>query len=46
MFGLEPADALILVVSIAVTLGVGALAACIPARRAARIDPLLAIRTE
>jgi ABC-type antimicrobial peptide transport system permease subunit len=46
LFGLEPADVLTLVVAIAVTLSVGALAAYVPARRAARIDPLLAIRTE
>ena len=46
LFGLEPADVPTLLVSVAVTIGVGALAAYVPARRAARIDPLLAIRTE
>jgi ABC-type antimicrobial peptide transport system permease subunit len=45
-FGLEPGDVLTPLVSMAVTLSVGALAAYVPARRAARIDPLLAIRTE
>ncbi len=46
LIGVEPNDALTLVLVVAV-LGTAALAACLaPARRAARLDPVKALRTE
>ena len=45
-FGVRPHDSLTVVGSVIVLLGVAALAAWIPARRAARIDPMEALRYE
>jgi ABC-type antimicrobial peptide transport system permease subunit len=46
LFGLQPADPLTGVVSLGVLGVVAALAASIPARRAAKIDPIAALRYE
>ena len=46
LFGLTPTDPATLIVAAATMLAVVMLAGAVPARRAARIDPLSAIRTE
>jgi ABC-type antimicrobial peptide transport system permease subunit len=46
LFGLEPADPLTAAAALAVLATVAALAAWLPARRAARIDPMAALRDE
>jgi len=46
LFGLTPTDPLTIVVSTLLLVGVAALAAYIPARRASRIDPMAALRCE
>jgi putative ABC transport system permease protein len=46
LFELKPSDPMTLAGSVAVTLAVALLAAYVPARRAARIDPLVALRAE
>jgi predicted permease len=46
LFGLEPADPLTTASALAVLAMVAALAAWLPARRAARIDPMTALRDE
>ncbi len=46
MFGLEPRDPLTLAAAVAVLFIVALVAGYLPARRAARIDPIVALRTE
>lgn len=46
LFGVTPGDPWALVASCAVLAGVAVLASLVPARRASRVDPLEAIRTE
>jgi putative ABC transport system permease protein len=46
VFGIDPRDALPYAVPFAVLCAVGLLAALLPARRAARIDPVIALRNE
>jgi predicted permease len=46
IFGVKPTDPLTFAAAVAVLLAVGALAGYLPARRAARIDPLLSPRYE
>ncbi|MFN7993749.1 MAG: ABC transporter permease [Bryobacteraceae bacterium] len=46
LFGIKPGDPLSLAVTVAVLFGIGALAAWLPARRAASIDPMSALRQE
>jgi predicted permease len=46
LFGLTPTDPLSFVAAAAVLLVVGALAAYLPARRASRVDPVVALHTE
>jgi len=46
MFGLDPADLIVLVGTSLLVIAVAVLAAWIPARRAAQIDPMEALRYE
>lgn len=46
LFGMKPNDPLALGMAVAVLLGAALLAACLPARRAAHIDPMTALRHE
>ncbi|HEX4604033.1 MAG TPA: ABC transporter permease [Candidatus Angelobacter sp.] len=46
LFGMSPHDPLSIAMAIAVTLAVTALAGYIPARRASRVDPMVALRYE
>jgi len=46
LYGVTPADPLTIVAASGLLLGVAALAAWIPARRAASIDPVEALRCE
>jgi ABC-type antimicrobial peptide transport system permease subunit len=46
LYGLGPADPLILGGAAVVTLLIATIAAAVPARRAASVDPLIALRSE
>jgi putative ABC transport system permease protein len=46
LFGISPADPLVIVTAIAVFVAVAAIAAGVPARRAAVMDPLMALRRD
>jgi predicted permease len=46
LFGVNPANAPVMVTMSLVIIGVGAVASYIPARRALRVDPLLSLRTD
>jgi ABC-type antimicrobial peptide transport system permease subunit len=46
LFGLAPTDPLTVTFAVALMIGVAALAGYIPARRAARVDPMIALRYE
>jgi putative ABC transport system permease protein len=46
LFGVRPADPLVIGTATAVFLAVAVIAAGIPARRAALMDPLLALRND
>ena len=46
LFGMRPFDPLALLFGAAVLLGVAAFACWFPARRATRVDPLVALRAE
>ena len=46
LFGIEPADPLVIGSAIAVFVGAAIVAGGLPARRAATIDPMVALRDE
>lgn len=46
LFGVRPTDPAITIVTGAIILATGMLAAYVPARRAGRVDPLVALRTD
>jgi ABC-type antimicrobial peptide transport system permease subunit len=46
LFGLQPADPVALAFAISLMFVVGVLASYIPARRAMRVDPIVALRFE
>jgi len=46
LYGLEPGDPATLIAAVAVLAGVASLAAYLPARRAASVDPMTALRDE
>ena len=46
LFGVAPADPVVIAVSVVLLIGVAAFAGFLPARRASRIDPMVALRHE
>jgi predicted permease len=46
LYGIEPHDPLTIIVAVVIMVSVAALAAWIPARRAAKVDPMVALRYE
>jgi len=46
LYGLPPSDPVTIASSVAILVGVGAFAAFLPARRAAKVDPMVALRSE
>jgi ABC-type antimicrobial peptide transport system permease subunit len=46
LIGVSPRDPAVLIGAAAVVLGAGVVAMLVPAWRAARVDPLIALRTE
>ena len=46
LYGVRPAEPLVIAASVAMILATVAIAAYVPARRAARVDPLVVLRTE
>jgi ABC-type antimicrobial peptide transport system permease subunit len=46
LYGLKPGDATTVLLAILVTSGIAALAGYLPARRASRVDPMIALRYE
>jgi predicted permease len=46
LFGLEPADPMTMIAAMSVLIVVSALAGYVPARRASRVDPMVALRPE
>jgi ABC-type antimicrobial peptide transport system permease subunit len=46
LFGLQPRDPATILVATAVMVGVAALAGFLPARRASRVDPMVALHYE
>ena len=46
LYGVSPADPVSIAVAMAVLAAASVLAACVPARRAAKVDPMVALRCE
>lgn len=46
LYGVSPSDPITLFGAVAMVMAIAALAALLPARRAARVDPMIALRTE
>jgi ABC-type antimicrobial peptide transport system permease subunit len=46
LFGLEPTDAITMAVAVVLIVGVTVVAGYVPARRASRVDPMVALRQD